>query len=471
MARDLTIRLVGRPKVTKDSSLGFNRLARKYVVQGTRASSAGINDSSNPLFLPVGTADDEFGSDYVLVNQSIDPSSSIEKAILNRDYVEIRNTWQSESVSESGDLKKLQRKYTVLRAQHSKGYSTAEWATHPHNSNIPAINPWDYLPEVIKNTEPGMLSYDVFANAGNTPSGLKQPMIELNGVSVGNSVSIYGEPHATLSDSLSHARSIGSLQAGWVRATATVDTTNPGVDVWSISWVAPVSDYWTSHEGKKSNPGSSAPPSYFDFDHNGVKVLRMGKSAKGGTSQVVYKTYISFVVGSDPGTELSSFFNGGGATLGPAVSMDFHFVGIDGNNKIASFRQALPNTWKKIDTTDGIFFPGTGTGVQEGDVIPDTSSSQSAFKNADTNDVLNDQADIKVAEGTAKSYIFNYVHQKGASYPLYQGQPIMRTGGRMDWTHYYDNSSNYSSTGGSSIAPIFSHGNTRIWKIKTVFIS
>lgn len=465
MARDLTIRLVGRPKVTKDSSLGFNRLARKYVVQGPRASSAGINDPSNPLFLPVGTADDEFGSEYVLVNQSIDPSSSIEKATLNRDYVEIRNTWQSESVSESGDLKKLQRKYTVLRAQHSKGYGATEWATHPHNSNIPAIDPWDYLPQVIKNTEPGMLSYDVFANAGSTPSGLKQPMIELNGVSVAGSVSIYGESHATLADSLSHARAVGSLQAGWVRATATVDTTNPGVDVWSISWVAPVSDYWTSHEGKKSNPGSSAPPSYFDFDHNGVKVLRLGKSAKGGTSQVVYKTYISFVVGSDPGTELSSFFNGGGATLGPAVSMDFHFVGIDGNNKIASFRQALPNTWKKIDTTDGIKFPSSGTGVVAGNAKP---SGDGNYTEADE---IADQGDIKVAEGTVRSYIFNYVHQKDDPYPMYQGQPIMRTGGRMDWTHYYDNSSNYSSTGGSSIAPIFSYGNTRIWKIKTVFIS
>ena len=228
MAKDLTIRLVGRPKVTKDSSLGFNRLARKYVVQGPRASKQGIEDPQNPLFLAVGTPDDEFGDDYVLVNQAIEPSSSIEKAVLNRDYVEIRDTWHSESVSESGDLKKLQRKYTVLRAQHSKGYGTAEWATHPHNSNISSIDPWDYLPEVIKATEPGSLGYDVFANAGNTPEGLKQPMVELNGVSVANSVSINNEPHASLSDALSHARAIGSLSAGWVRASATVDTSNPG---------------------------------------------------------------------------------------------------------------------------------------------------------------------------------------------------------------------------------------------------
>ena len=185
----------------------------------------------------------------------------------------------------------------------------------------------------------------------------------------------------------------------------------------------------------------------------------------------MYKTYISFVVGEDPGTELSSWFNGSGSSIGPSVSMDFHIVGIDGNHRIASFRQAMPNTWRVINTTDGIKFPGTGTGVAVGDVIPDTSSNQVAFKNADTNDVLNDQGDIKVAEGTNKSEIFNYKHVKGASYPMYQGQPVMATGGRMDWTHYYNRNSSYASKGGSSISPIFSHGNTRIWKIKIVYIS
>ena len=472
MARDLTIRPLGRPKVSKDNQAGFQRVARRYVVQGPRASKVGIVDTNNPLFLPVGTADEEF-TDHLLTNQQIEPSQgSMDKAYLVREFTEIRNTWSSESVTESGDLRRMQRKYAVIRAEHALGYGSTEWANHPHNTSTPSNDPWDYLPEVVKATEPTSTGYGLFSKAGSTPLGLKPPMIETNGVSFGNIpvVSIHSEPHVSLGSALSHiASGLGSLS--WLRATVTVDSSNPGIDVWSVSWAAPVTDYWTSKEGKKSNGGSSAPPSYFDFDHNGVKLLRLGKKASGGTSQVVYKTYISFVVGEDPGEELSSLFNGGGSTLGSAVSMDFHFVGIDGNSRTASFRQAMPNTWKAIDTTDGVFFPGTGTGVKEGDVIPDTSSSQVAFKNADANDVLNDQADIKVAEGTAKSYIFNYVHQKGASYPLYQGQPIMRTAGRMDWTHYYDRSSNYSSTGGSSIAPIFSHGNQRIWKIQTVFIS
>jgi hypothetical protein len=426
----------------------------------------GIVDPSNPLFLPVGTSDEEF-TNHLLTNQQIEPAQgSMDKAYLVREFTEIRNTWSSESVTESGDLKRMQRKYAVIRAEHSLGYGATEWANHPHNSSTPSNDPWDYLPEVIKATEPTSTGYGLFSNAGNTPAGLKPPMIETNGVSFGNIpiVSIHSEPHVPLGSALSHVASgLGSLS--WLRATVTVDSSNPGIDVWSVSWAAPVTDYWTSKEGKKSNGGSSAPPSYFDFDHNGVKLLRLGKKASGGTSQVVYKTYVSFVVGADPGEELSSLFNGGGSTLGSAVSMDFHFVGIDGNSRTASFRQAMPNTWKAIDTTDGIKFPSSGTGVKAGDPNPNSDGNYTEA------DEIADQGDIKVAEGTAKSYIFNYIHKKDEPYPLYQGQPIMRTAGRMDWTHYYDRSSNYSSTGGSSIAPIFSHGNQRIWKIQTVFIS
>jgi hypothetical protein len=426
----------------------------------------GIVDPSNPLFLPVGTSDEEF-TNHLLTNQQIEPAQgSMDKAYLVREFTEIRNTWSSESVTESGDLKRMQRKYAVIRAEHSLGYGATEWANHPHNSSTPSNDPWDYLPEVIKATEPTSTGYGLFSNAGNTPAGLKPPMIETNGVSFGNIpiVSIHSEPHVPLGSALSHVASgLGSLS--WLRATVTVDSSNPGIDVWSVSWAAPVTDYWTSKEGKKSNGGSSAPPSYFDFDHNGVKLLRLGKKASGGTSQVVYKTYVSFVVGADPGEELSSLFNGGGSTLGSAVSMDFHFVGIDGNSRTASFRQAMPNTWKAIDTTDGIKFPSSGTGVKAGDPNPNSDGNYTEA------DEIADQGDIKVAEGTAKSYIFNYIHKKDEPSPLYQGQPIMRTAGRMDWTHYYDRSSNYSSTGGSSIAPIFSHGNQRIWKIQTVFIS
>lgn len=426
------IRPTGRPKISKDSQVGFQRVVRQYQVLSSLADSS---DAS--LFLEVGTADTIF-TDHYLVDQQLEPSNQANISTLTRQYVEVRDTYSSESVNESGDLKKIIRKYAVLRTQHSKGYDTTSWANHPHNVGDYSNDPWDYLPAVVKATEPGDLDYAPFSNAAATPAGLKPPMVELNDVSVGSAtvVSINSSPHAALADALSFSNS----NVSWVRGSAQVDTSNPGIDVWSVSWAAPVTDYWTSHEGKQSGASSSAPPSLFDFDHNGVKILRFGKSG-GGSSQVVYKTYISFVVGEDPGTELSSWFNGSGSSIGPSVSMDFHIVGIDGNHRIASFRQAMPNTWRVINTTDGIKFPGT------------------------------DSSDIKVAEGTAKSEIFNYKHVKDQPYPMYQGQPVMATGGRMDWTHYYDNSSTYASKGGSSISPIFSHGNTRIWKIKLVYIS
>ena len=182
MAQDLTIRLLGRPKVTQDSQLGFQRIARKYVAQGPRASKAGIEDANNPLFLPVVTSDEEF-TDHYLVNQAIEPTSSMDKANLTRDFVEIRDTYNSESSSESGDLKRITRKYIVLRAQHARGYDVTSWANHPFNSGGRSNDPWDYLPSAIKNTEPTSVSYtdtgsinvSIFNASNSAPSSLGTP--------------------------------------------------------------------------------------------------------------------------------------------------------------------------------------------------------------------------------------------------------------------------------------------------------
>ena len=89
MVKDLTIRLLGRPQVSEDSSAGFQKLVRKYVVQGSRASKTGIEDSENPLFLPVGTKDEEF-DDHYLINQQLEGNpSTMEKASLTREFVEL----------------------------------------------------------------------------------------------------------------------------------------------------------------------------------------------------------------------------------------------------------------------------------------------------------------------------------------------------------------------------------------------
>lgn len=454
------MRPTGRPKVTKDSAVGFQKVTRQYLVLQNLADAP-----NSPLFLNVGTNDPSF-ADHYLVDQQIEPSGQVSISTLTRVYAEIRDSCYSASTSESGDLKRLTRKYAVLRAGHSKGYLGSDWGTHPHNGGVVGADPWSFLPQTIKNREPDVATYNIFGNSANTPTGLKTPMIPVNGLAVPGSQLIDGESSSSLASALSFSQTAGSLEVRWVRDKASVDMSNPGVDLWTVSWVIPVTDYWTLNDGKKSNPGSSAPPSYFDFDHTGVNILRLGKSASGGSSQVIFKTYVAFFCSEDPGIEISTLFSGGGSTLVPAVSMDFHFIGIDGNHRIASFRQAMPNTWKKLDTTSGLKFPSTGTGIKAGD--PKNDGSGESYSQADE---TADGADITVANQTPRGYEFNYVHQKDDPYPVYQGQPIMKTGGRMDWTHYYNSSSAFASLGGVSVAPIFSHGNLRIWKLKATFIS
>ena len=144
MAKDLTIRLLGRPQVSKDSVAGFQKLVRKYVVEGSRASKSGIEDENSPLFLAVGTQDEEF-ADHFLVNQQLQGNpSSMEKAMLTREYVELRNKFHSETFAQTNDLVKVNRKYTVLRNNDpTYGYGD-NWANHPYNGGSSV--PWSYAP-------------------------------------------------------------------------------------------------------------------------------------------------------------------------------------------------------------------------------------------------------------------------------------------------------------------------------------
>ena len=61
--KDLTIRPLGRAQITEASAAGFNKIVRKYVVLGYRASKASIDDTTNPLFPALGAPDEEF-TDY-----------------------------------------------------------------------------------------------------------------------------------------------------------------------------------------------------------------------------------------------------------------------------------------------------------------------------------------------------------------------------------------------------------------------
>ena len=463
MGRDLTIRLIGRPKVVKDSQVGFQTMTRKYVVHGYRASYESLIDPTNPLFLDVGTEDEEFPSHY-LANQTVEPTKSLDKAYLVRTFVKIRDTYHSETSSESGDLKRLARKYTVIRAEHSKGYDTASWGNHPQGKQVAdnSDDPWDYLPTVVRNTEPVAVSYTddgaaasaLFSNASSTPSDLDTPK-----------VSISGGDLTELSSIFSNATSADSLTLKWLRANVQVDMSNPGIDTWTVSWVAPVSDHWASG-AKSTGSKSSKPPSMIEFDFNGMRIMRFGSNSSSGGPSTMH-TYTSYVVGESPGSTITSYF-GSSASVQPAVSMDFNIIPQAGSWGSASFKQHLANAFYIQNTNAYLYFPdwygpesvppisldddGSGNGIPVAKKIGATQSLEFKFNFH------------KLVDASQTGFLTGIPH--------YKYSPIIGAGGNISWSHtYLTGVSGYSQMVGSSVKPIFSHNNERVWKITLIFAS
>ena len=187
MANDYRIRLLGRPTVENDSAIGFQKITRKYAIEGPKASKIGIEGSQDgiALFREIGEPDEEF-SDHYLTSQVISPGDTIDNAILTRVYVRLRDTWYSEQTSESGDLKRLTRKFAVLKnSSHTLGqlgtpellgYDVRQWSLHPSNGAEIADNSdgWDRLPQVVLANEPVTISYadgdQVGSNSADTPT-------------------------------------------------------------------------------------------------------------------------------------------------------------------------------------------------------------------------------------------------------------------------------------------------------------
>lgn len=458
MSKDLTIRLIGRPKVSKDSALGLQRLVRKYDVSGYRASYAQINHRSNPLFMAVGTEDEEFQEHY-LVNQQLEPSKTMDHAFLVREYVKFRDTYHAESSSESGDLKKIARKYTVLRARHPKGYSDSSWLHHPQgkDDNDNNDDPWDYLPIVVRSTEPGEVSYEdggegsyLFPQAAATPSGLETPMIGT------------GEDQVDLPTVLQNATDNDNLSIRWLRASAQVDMSNPGVDTWTVTWAAPVTDHWTSGS-KSSGSKKSSIPTMVSFDFNGMRIMKFGSNSSSG-GPTTMQTYTSYVVGETPGTTITASF-GSSSSIEPAVSMDFNIIPQRGGWGSASFSHKIANAFFYQDANQYLYFPDWYGNI-------DSDGRQSGGEGG-----------IPVAKkvGATQSleFRFNFDKQVDAKsqggitgMPHYKYSPIIGAGGNISWSHtYLSGLSGFSQMVGSSVKPVFSHNNERIWRISLVFAS
>ncbi len=445
MGMDLTIRLLGRPKVSKDTTQGFQTMARKYVVAGNRASERSLKEVGNPLFLKVGTPDVEF-TDHRLVDQRLEPSDSMDRAYLSRTYLQMRKRWVQESVTENADMIKVTRTFVAIRSEVSiYGYSASAWAKHPSNEGFGVAkdnseDPWDYAPDPVLNGSPDKVIYDD-SEASN--SGFS----EEPWVSIGNSSS-------SLADYLSSNASSVSLGV-WVRGSAQVTMASPGVDVWNVSWVTHASPYWTfGTSGKGGSKGASF--TLVDFDHLGLKLTNVGSAGGGGSVPLQAKTYNTFHVGETLPDHLAQIAGGTsvGGSSSPSVNLDFHIRIWQG--RTISFKQYLRNAVWTINTTEHLSFPTLGGGsVNVGEKDP--------F-------ILKFENSPFIWDSGGQTYM----DIDGAGLPLYQGSEVAHIGGQITWSGTQKNLNGAGQTVLNSvstkIAPIFRKGKQRIWKVQITYV-
>ena len=426
MAKDLTIRLLGRPQVTQDDQAGYQRIVRQYVVEGYRASYAGINDTSNPLFLAVGTEDEEF-TDHYLVNQRISPKQgSVDSAYLTREFVEIRDSFAQESVVCTTDLRRVRRTYVVLRAEHPKGYSASTWAKHPLNGG--GSDPWSYAPSPVSEAPPA-ISYDLPPEytIGKTPQ--------------------LGE-NQTLYDAIEAAQSDGVNAATWLRGSAQVSFSRPGFDVWSVEWVNHNVPYWISGTKQTGRTSFSLPKGVY-FDGNGLKVSALQVSG-GSSSYMQVGTFNFFVTSENIPNYFANYWSSVGS-VSPSVMVDLTFTDYDGDNKSYTLKQAIPNAMFQ-NSGSSLFFNGSTGGTVK---VADISLNQLNFVGTFPRIMSTDMVDTQ-------------------NYPIFQGKKLKHIGGSISWNNSYQPSSQFAASLNVKVAPLFtsaaSDENKKIWKVSITYV-
>jgi hypothetical protein len=423
MPKDLTIRLLGRPQVTEDDQVGYHKLTRQYVIEGYRAEFSEVNHPQNPLFLAVGTEDEEY-ENHFLVDQKINPAQgSLDKAYLVRVYAEIRDTHVQESVTSSKDLRRLRRTYVVLRAEHTRGYSKNGFSNHPLNNKYVSQEtrgdtPWDYAPNIVA-TPPKPVSYGMPNYEGyvNKAPGLAS-----------------GDETAGLYETLSsnHATEINTGE--WLKGSAQVSMSQPGVDVWSVEWVSHVKPYWSSSL-KKIGGKSQKVPKIVEFDNDGLRITgasgSTGASAYGQVSQLNF-----FVVGKTIPPQFGGYV-GTTSNLESSVMLDFSLIAYEGHRRSFDFHQYIPNA------------------VFAFSVRPD---------NKLTTNIIN-----------GYRFVGNYYNgDSPQNLPKFKNVKIADGGGTITWTHIAQQQTGWSSIMGVQIQPIFTSSDTsedrRIWQISITYV-
>ena len=457
MAKDLTIRLLGRPQVTKDDQVGYQRIVRQYVVEGYRASYAGINDVNNPLFLAVGTEDEEFTGHY-LVNHKITPKQgSVDTAFLVREFVEIRNAHVLESVTTSNDLRRIRRTYVVLRAVSPTGtnigYSAGNFAKHPQTSG--GYEPWEYTPELVVDPSSATYTSSSFQVGGKTPTLAR---VEDENLS-------YPSTHTTLSGQSTYNNGV------WLKGSAQVSMSKPGVDVWSVEWVTHSNSYNTS-QPKKTGGSSFKVPNIVELDENGVRVSDFGGS--GSSSQISQVTSnVAFFVDDQVPTSVSSYW-GGSANYSPSVKFDFVFHRPNGQRIAHS--QLFKNTVYQLNTDRYIKFnDANGNSINIGEKTGYEIVMEGSFE-----DLRKDSQTVPVPSGDYDSsgnelYQFTTIDVDNLydRQPHYQKLPLEHAGGKISYTARFSSNANYATLIGVTAAPIFTSSDKnetrKIWKVVTTY--
>ena len=440
MARDLTIRPLGRPKVSKDNQAGFSTLVRRYVAQGPRASKAGIEDATNPLFLPVGSTDEEF-TEYKLVDQQIEPAQgSMDKAYVSRTFVDLRERWVSESITQTPDLTKINRKFVVLRGQNDTyGYSASAWAKHPSNATVKnnSEDPWDYIPAQVSLGRPATNSIDLSNSADD---GLTYtPYVSINGTS------------QSFSDYLTSEVSTTDMGI-WLPGKASVQMSSPGLDLWDVEWVTHGEPYWTFGTTSQRGGGKSQAMTIVDFDHRGLKLSTVGGSGGSSITAVKAKTYNFFVVASELPESVAQVAGGSSSSgsSSPSVKLSFKIRNYEGGT--ASYSQFIKNAVWTINTSEILHFPSLTGGT-----LPVGSKDPYILK-FDEGPFLSSGSDVLPINGL----------------PMFQGEPISHIGGQITWTgtqlNITSNNTYVSNIVSTKISPIHNYGATKIWKVQTAYV-
>ena len=428
MSRDLTIRLLGRPQVTVDKRTGFSKVSRRYVVQGPRATLAGISDATNPLFLAAGTADEEF-KDYYLVDQSLAPANgTLDKAYLVREYLQLSSSAITEAFQQSNDLIRVRKRFAVLRNDDANlGYGSS-WSNHPSQATTYAQDPWEYAPSWVANATPGARNYTVTNADDATQHGFSEaPQID------GQNLGTYIQSHASTGD--------------WLKGYAVMSQAGSGLDIWTVEWVTHAPPYWQLGTGSGRRSRSST-VDVVDFDEQGLYLVESIASSGSVSYATRTMTYIFFVKGNTIPSELAVIGGGSGSvSFSPSVSYDFTVT--DKADISTHFRSLSKNcVWN--DKTS-LTLDGKPVGSASGnslilDFVAEPSGESSIIEVYEDSDLIN-----------------------------FKGTLAKSIKGNISWTSS-KNSYSYSSSSGTfgqtrtQIAPIFSHGSEKIWKVAITYV-